>query len=172
MSTYQCKWLLAIAWLLLAASAPASAQQVDGCDTAERRDPPRIIYECANGLVFEAEAAAQFDIQSSGGQPRPEAIRLEGDAVLIEVEPDSGSFQILTPHAIAAVRGTVYVVDVTADMTSVFVVRGQVEVSRLDGSDQVLLSAGDGVEVTDTTPLTVKQWPPEKVDRLLARFAR
>lgn len=172
MSIFRFSKLFAFAWLLAAAAAPASAQQVNDCDMVERPDPARIVYECENGLVFEAEAAARFEIEPNAALPRPETIRVDEDALLIDVEPGSGSFQILTPHAIAAVRGTLFVVDVTAEMTSVFVVRGQVEVTRLDGSDQVVLSAGDGVEVTETTPLTVKQWPPEKVDRLLARFAR
>jgi len=148
------------------------AQEVNGCVKADLPNPPRIVYRCANGLVFEAEAAAQIEVENSANQVRPDAVRLNDDAVLIEVEPDSGPFQILTPHAIAAVRGTVFVVDVTPDMTSVFVVRGVVAVSRPDGSDTVTLTEGEGVEVTVSDPLVVKQWPAEKVGRLLARFDR
>ncbi|MEM9105955.1 MAG: FecR domain-containing protein, partial [Pseudomonadota bacterium] len=99
-------------------------------------------------------------------------VRVLSDAVLIEVAPDSGDFQIQTPHAIAAVRGTVYVVDVSADQTDVFVVEGEVSVSRADGSDPVELTAGLGVDVLPGEPLVVRQWPEERVRNLLARFGR
>ncbi len=172
MSTIRIKTILRAALCLAAACVQGSAQDVNGCVKTDVPNPPRIVYQCANGLVFEAEAAAEIAVENAPGQVRPGAVQLTEDAVLIEVEPDSGPFQILTPHAIAAVRGTIFVVDVKQEMTSVFVVRGQVEVSRPDGSDAVTLSDGEGVEVTEDDPLTVKTWPQEKADRLLARFAR
>lgn len=162
------------ALICLAAMAPMSgmAQQVPGCVSGELGDPPRIVYQCANGLVLEAEAAAALNFQAAGSQARPETVELMKNGVLIEVEPNSGPLQILTPHAIAAVRGTIYAVDVTDTMTAVFVTRGEVAVSRPDGSEQVVLPAGYGVEVSAGQPLVVKLWPQEKVARLLARFGR
>jgi hypothetical protein len=123
-------------------------------------------------LVIEAEASAEFELEFSPDQSSPEAARLRDNAVLIELRPGSGPFQILTPHAIASVRGTVYVVDVQELETSVFVVRGIVSVTRADDSDAVELSAGDGVNVSAGKPLTVRQWPQEKVSNLLSRFSR
>ncbi|POF31671.1 FecR family protein [Roseibium marinum] len=172
MSTIRIKTFLTATLFLAAACTQGAAQDVNGCVKANVPNPPRIVYQCANGLVFEAEAAAEIAVENSPGQDRPAAVQLTEDAVLIEVEPDSGPFQILTPHAIAAVRGTIFVVDVTREMTSVFVVRGKVAVSRPDGSDLVTLSDGEGVEVTEDNPLIAKQWPQEKAERLLARFAR
>lgn len=162
----------AIIWLLAMGAAPGVAQLADGCVASEQNDPPRIVYQCANGLVLEAEAAATLGLGDAGGQQRPSSVEVDANGVLIEVEPGGGPFQILTPHAIAAVRGTVYVVDVTPDMTSVFVTHGVVAVSRRDGSEQVLLPAGFGVEVSSGSPVVAKRWPQEKVSRLMDRFGR
>ncbi|WP_346913688.1 FecR domain-containing protein [uncultured Roseibium sp.] len=163
---------LAVTCFLAIAPSAGMAQQVNGCVRSELTDPARVVYTCQGGLVLEAEAAASFVIADTGAPGRPVAADLSGKGVLVEVEPGSGPFQILTPQAIAAVRGTVYAVDVEDGVTSVFVVRGEVGVSRPDGSEAVALGAGEGVTVTTGEPLVVKSWPQEKVDRLLARFAR
>ena len=150
----------------------AAAQTSAGCVKGDLGNPPRIVYQCQGGVILEAEAAAAMGIVESGPNDRPTDVRVLSDAVLIEVAPDSGAFQIRTPHAIAAVRGTVYVVDVSADRTDVFVVSGTVSVSRPDGSDQVALTEGEGVDVTPGDPLVVRRWPEERVRNLLARFGR
>ena len=146
------------------------AQALPGCTLEQRDDPPRTIHDCG-GLVIEAEAAAALRPAGAEGGAL-DAIEVDGSALLIDIAPQRAPFQILTPHAIASVRGTVYVVDVGADATSVFVVEGQVGVSRADGADPVELGAGDGVDVADGQALTVRQWPQERVGALLARFGR
>ncbi|MBN9672559.1 FecR domain-containing protein [Roseibium aggregatum] len=148
------------------------AQQAGGCVRTEASDPARVIFKCANGLVLEAEAAAVLQIQDVDGQTRPDSVDLTGRALLIEVAPGSGPFQILTPHAIAAVRGTVFIVDVGKEVTSVFVERGEVEVTRRGGSSGVTLTAGEGVDVSENTPMVTTQWGQQRVDELLARFGR
>jgi FecR protein len=158
--------------LFLLSVSSGYAQNANICQSAEMGDPPRVVYDCANGLVIEVEASADFQLQLSPDQTSLQSIGLKDDAVLIELRPGSGPFQILTPHAIASVRGTIYAVDVQEALTSVFVVRGVVSVTRADGSDAVELAAGDGVVVSAGEPLTVKQWPQEKVSKLLARFGR
>lgn len=163
---------LAVLCLLVMAPSLAVAQQASGCVATELSDPPRIVYQCANGLVLEAEAAAALEIEEAIVGERPDAVRLTEKGVLIELVPGNGSFQILTPHAIAAVRGTIYVVDVMDGMTSVFVVSGEIAVSRTDRSETVALAAGDGIEVSLDQPMIVELWQPEKVARLLARFGR
>lgn len=150
----------------------AAAQTAAGCVKGDLGNPPRIVYQCQGGVILEAEAAAVMGIIESGPNERPTDVRVLSDAVFIEITPDSGAFQIRTPHAIAAVRGTVYVVDVSADRTDVFVVEGEVSVTHLDGSDRVELTAGLGVDVTPGEPLVVRQWPEERVRNLLARFGR
>lgn len=144
----------------------------DGCTAQDLTEPARVIYTCENGLVFEAEAAAQFEGLIKNADGLIDAVTVSGDAVLIDLPTDNGPFQINTPHAIAAVRGTIYVVDVQPENTSVFVVRGVVAVSRKDGSQSVDLKAGDGVVMADGEPVVVKQWGEKKVADLLARFAR
>ncbi|WP_348646490.1 FecR domain-containing protein [Ciceribacter sp. L1K22] len=165
--------LLLMTFALLSPAIPqAVAQENNGCEREDVSDPPRVIYRCANGLVLEAEAAAGLELTDENGATRPAAANLSDKATLIEVEPGSGPFQILTPHAIAAVRGTAYAVDVTAEKTAVFVIRGEVVVSRRDGSDPVTLAPGEGVDVSDGQPLVVRTWGQQRVDDLLARFAR
>lgn len=148
------------------------AQSVGGCVTSQLGNPARVVYTCANGLVIEAEAAADLRIDSGSSTSRPGAVSLSSDAVLVELPSASGPFQILTPHAIASVRGTVYAVDVNAARTSVFVVRGEVSVGPATGPGEVTLGPGEGIEVSPGAALEVKRWPAEKVSRLLARFGR
>src|SRR5215204_4369621 len=67
--------------------------------------------------------------QSKEGSDRVEE---KVDAILRRIDPEGGrpgrrsGFQVLTPHAIASVRGTIYAVDVSAGQTSVFVAQGRV----------------------------------------------
>ncbi|TFF27540.1 anti-sigma 24 factor [Jiella endophytica] len=142
------------------------AQSLPGCTATTLQDPERQVLDCGNGLVIDKEAAASLTSQTPQS-----SLELGSDAVLIEVSPRD-SFQVLTPHAIATVRGTVFAVDTQEGVTSVFVVKGKVEVTRRDGSDPVLLGPGDGVDVREGEPLTVRQWPQPRVVQLLARFGR
>lgn len=156
---------------------PALAQKIEGCTQTNLTDPARIVYTCENGLVIEAEALVEMDIlppqQEGDTSGAPQAIQLNSNAVLINLPTGQGPFQILTAHAIASVRGTTYVVDVTADKTAVFVVEGVVAVAKDDEGASVDLKAGEGVTVSDQNPLLeVKTWPQEKVAALMARFAR
>ncbi|MCD2184666.1 FecR domain-containing protein [Rhizobium sp. GN54] len=164
--------MLATLAIFLSIVSMATAQQSSSCQREERPDPPRFVYRCANGLVLEAEAAAQLGIPQDAGRTRAASATVSDKAVLIEVEPGSGAFQILTPHAIAAVRGTAYVVDVTADTTSVFVIEGEVSVSLPDGSQTVVLGPGEGTDATAGQPLVSRVWGQERAARLMARFAR
>ncbi|NDW05471.1 FecR domain-containing protein [Jiella pacifica] len=144
----------------------ARAQTLPGCAAASLDDPPRQVLDCGNGLVIEQEAAAALTAQAPQS-----GVDLEGRAILIEVSPRD-SFQVLTPHAIATVRGTRFAVDVGAGVTSVFVVEGRVEVARREGSAAVLLGPGEGVDVSPGEPLVVRAWPQPRVRALLARFGR
>ena len=162
----------AFAGLLLAGSA-ALAQVPANCDEVRLEDPPRMAFECAGGLLIEVEAAAEMGFVAPGAGEPVTGLELRGGAARIDVEPAGRGLQIRTPHAIAAVRGTQYFVDAGAETTSVFVVRGEVEVRKVEGSEaSVLLRDGDGVDVTLDGELVVKRWRPERVQALLARFGR
>ncbi|MBO0902154.1 FecR domain-containing protein [Jiella sonneratiae] len=151
---------------LMPSPGPPHAQTLPGCTAATRDDPPREVLDCGNGLVIEREAAAALDAAT----PQT-SLDLTDRAVLIEVSPRD-SFQVLTPHAIATVRGTRFVVDVQGAETSVFVIKGQVEVERRRGPESVLLGPGEGVDVGEGAPLVVRRWPQPRVAALLARFGR
>jgi ferric-dicitrate binding protein FerR (iron transport regulator) len=150
--------------------APASAQA--GCSITTYSDPPREVLKCADGLSVSAESSTRYRLIERGG--RPVGADLTQRGLLVEIPPGRRRpFQILTPHAIASVRGTIYAVDVGASRTSVFVERGAVAVSRRDSTNAVTLGAGDGVDVdTSGGPLRVVRWSRERAANLLARFGR
>lgn len=165
-----------IALVLLAGfglAPPVQAQVPPNCTVSTAPDPDRQVLSCAFGVIIELEAAAQMGFGETTAEAGPEVIDLENGAALLEVEPGAARPQIRTPHAIAAVRGTVYVVDVTPEMTSVFVVEGEVAVTQVgaDG-DPVLLGAGDGVDVAADGLSDVQRWPAARSAALLARFGR
>ncbi len=154
-------------------AARAQTQVPQNCDVTTASDPDRQVLTCALGIVIELEAAAQMGFSDLSSGSAPGVIDLDVGAALIEVEPGTALPQIRTPHAIAAVRGTVYIVDVTPEKTSVFVVHGEVSVTQHDTSDDpVLLTAGDGVDVGPGLQLEVRRWGDERAKALLARFAR
>jgi len=166
------RWIASSATLVLVFGLSAAAQQPTGCSPSIRTDPPRTVFSCRGGLTIEAEAAASFQTTSPQPAGSVQSIELNGKGLLIDLAPRRGRFQILTPHAIASVRGTIYAVDVTAKATSVFVKEGLVRVSRRDGSEPVDLAQGDGVDVSPGVPLIVRRWSRERAGGLLGRFGR
>jgi len=101
-------------------------------------------------------------------------VELSSKALLVEVprKPGGNPFKVLTPQAIAAVRGTKWAVDVAEAKTSVFVADGRVGVSRRSGGRGVVLGRGEGVDVEATGPLTVKTWGQPRVDALMTRLGQ
>lgn len=160
-----------VATALQLAVEPASAQA--SCQVSDLAAPSRRLLDCGGGFRIEFEPSVRIRASARAGERPPRAVELDGGGALIEVVPGSLATQIRTPHAIAAVRGTVYAVDVSPDMTSVLVVRGIVEVRKATGEDRsVRLGPGQGVDVSAETPLTVKTWPVARAARLLARLGR
>ncbi|MDQ0558347.1 ferric-dicitrate binding protein FerR (iron transport regulator) [Rhizobium mesoamericanum] len=135
----------------------------------------RQIMRCADGVTITAEGGARFNLVDRNHDGRPDAISLLNKAVLVDVDrarrPES--FEVITPQAIAAVRGTRWAVDVKNGTTSVFVVRGRVAVGRPSAAARVVLNVGEGVDVTQgRAPLTVRRWPPARAAALLARLGQ
>jgi hypothetical protein len=156
-----------------AAMSAFAQSDTGGCEAEALSDPPRTVLTCPNGARIVAEEGTTFSLADRGGAAGPEAARLDGQALLLEVPPGAveGGFEVITPQAIAAVRGTKWAVDVADGRTSVFVVDGSVAVSRAAGGDSVELGPGEGVDVeAGTGPLTVRQWGAARVAALLARF--
>ena len=115
-----------------------------------------------------------FHVLDQSGKGKPDGARVNAGAALVDVPAHyKGGFQILTPRAVAAVRGTSWIVDVKPSQTSVFVIRGRVAVHRVGAGRTVPLRQGDGVDVDDTSAaLSVKRWRPDRAAALLARFGR
>jgi ferric-dicitrate binding protein FerR (iron transport regulator) len=157
-----------VAWLLVG----AASAQTQGCSVTTFTDPPRQVFQCRDGLrvSVEREAAVRFTDRNRDGLP--EAAEVTSRGVLVESPPRRRSFQILTPHAIASVRGTLWAVDVTAAQTSVFVAQGVVEVAKAQGGESVQLRAGEGVDVQPAVPLRVTRWGEIRAKSLLGRFGR
>jgi hypothetical protein len=145
---------------------------IQGC-SAENSAGNTQTLRCGAGIIIIAEEGARFTLQGER-KGRVEGVELNGKALLIEVPPKSGGsgFQVITPQAIAAVRGTKWAVDVGGEKTSVFVVNGRVGVGRRTGSHVVVLGSGEGVDVAPGAPLTIKRWPPARVSALLARLGQ
>jgi hypothetical protein len=164
--------LIAAGVLLLALmGSQASAQQIAGCTSTVMANPARTVFRCAGGLVIEAEASAEFSVSGSRSGGVISAIELKSRGILVELTRHR-RFQILTPHAIASVRGTIFAVDVTLAQTSVLVARGGTRVARRGQPEAVNLGRGEGVDVTPDNPLVVRRWPLERAAALLGRFGR
>jgi len=151
----------------------AAAQPADpGCSSENSAGMTQTLH-CDGGITIVAENGAHYTLHRSR-QGRVDGVELDGKALLIEVPAKSGgnTFQVITPQAIAAVRGTKWAVDVNGDKSSVFVVHGQVGVTRRTGSRGVTLRAGEGVDVEPSAPLTVRRWAPARASALLARLGQ
>ncbi|TKW77347.1 MAG: hypothetical protein DI543_16185 [Bradyrhizobium icense] len=151
----------------------ASAQQpaANGCTTEQKPGAAQTL-RCRDGLTIVAEDGAKFTLQSQGKQV--DGVDVQSKAVLIDAprQKGKGRFQVITPQAIAAVRGTKWAVDAQDTRTSVLVLIGQVTVRRPGGAGgEVTLGPGEGVDVEPGSgALEVKRWGQPRVDALLARL--
>ena len=168
--------LVLLSTLFHLASSEAALAQGVGCILQTAAAPQRQILRCRDGLTIEAEAGATYNLVDPNRDGQPDAVNLQGRAILIDAPAQSArqGFQIMTPQAIAAVRGTQWAVDVSGTRTSVFVVTGRVAVRRVSGNTRgVSLGPGEGVDVeAGTSPLVVRRWPAARAAALLARLGR
>jgi FecR protein len=137
--------------------------------------PSEKILQCggAEALTVRAAPGTRYQPLYKKGDPIPAAIRLDDGALLIEFQQSlqRRDFQILTPLAIAAVRGTKWAVDVTKARTSVLVLSDAVGVTNRRLNQYVIVTEGEGVDITPTDTSTVqKRWAEARVRALLARF--
>ena len=166
-------WFAGGALPLAVLATAALAQQSGGCEAEMLQDPPRTVLTCPNDVRIVAEEGTIFELQDRTSAAGPEAVRLDVKALLLEAPAGAveGGFEVITPQAVAAVRGTKWAVDVAEGKTSVFVVTGRVAVSREATAPGVELGPGEGVDVeAGTAPLTVRKWGAARVAALLARF--
>jgi ferric-dicitrate binding protein FerR (iron transport regulator) len=157
----------------LFAGMSAHAQGVACALVSDDRNPPERILRCGDTLEVRASHDASYRLPDQPQARQPDALQLDRGAVIVEFHASKAhpSFQIHTPYAIAAVRGTHWAVDVRMGKTSTFVINGVVAVSRPQGGQTALLHAGDGADVApDSGPIVVKQWAAARVRKLMARF--
>lgn len=166
--------LCALVWSSLS-SGLASAQPAanSGC-TASLAAAGTQVWRCDNGITIVAENGARFELKDANRDGHIDSVELSSKALLVEVPKKTRRtpFKVLTPQAIAAVRGTKWAVDAADAKTSVFVADGRVGVTRRAGGRGVVLGPGEGVDVEPTGPLTVKTWGQPRVDALMARLGQ
>lgn len=173
---------LALAGLALAmalgtvGAGDALAQSAANCSLEPVSGTTRQTLHCGQGITITTEPGARFKLLDRNGDGRIDAASLDGKAMLLDVDSAhvAGGFQVVTPQAIAAVRGTRWAVDVEKGKTSVLVLRGRVAVRRADQRRSVLLGVGQGVDVQagTSTPLVVKRWPDQRARALMARLGQ
>jgi ferric-dicitrate binding protein FerR (iron transport regulator) len=164
---------IAFASLCLLASQ-AAAQPADfGCISKPTAQATQTL-QCDTAITIVTEDGAKFELKDRNRDGRVDSVELSNKALLVEVpkKPGGNQFDVVTPQAIAAVRGTKWAVDASEGKTSVFVVDGSVSVARPAGGGAVVLGPGDGVDVEPTGTLIVKRWPPARVAALMARLGR
>ena len=159
-------------WIWLCAPAPVLAQTTCALRPDER-NPSEKVLRCGDQLTIRNAPNTSYRLTDQKGDELPKGAQLDSGALLIEFKPSAiqRSFQIRSPHAIAAVRGTTWAVEIDADKTATLVISGVVEVRRPNAKKGVRLRAGQGTDVSPGTgPLTVKRWGKPRVDALMARF--
>src|ERR1700710_1904580 len=95
----------------MAAAQPANM----GCVTESPANAPQTL-RCEGGVTIVAENGARFTLQDRDGNGRGDSVELSNNALLLDVPKKQGGsrFQVITPQAIAAVRGTKWAVDAAA----------------------------------------------------------
>jgi FecR protein len=174
---------LGLGLCLLANAVPAAAQSGACTLMPDKRNPNDKILRCGTELTVTPAPGTVYRPGPAGADGLPGSVQLDGGALLIEFNPKRRrEFQILTPQAIASVRGTKWAMDVTPSQTSTLVLTGEVAVARKNETQNVVVGPGQGVDVETpqsasrslspyrADPITVKQWGPARTKELLDRF--
>ena len=164
---------IALASLCLLAGDAAAQPANPGCVSAPTAQGTQTL-RCETSITIVSENGAKFEIRDRNRDGQIDSVELSNKALLLEVpkKPGRARFEVVTPQAIAAVRGTKWAVDAEGGKTSVFVVDGRVNVARAGGRGRVDLGPGDGVDVEASGELVVKRWPPARVAALMARLGQ
>lgn len=166
--------LTAIILCVIGAGA-ASAQTAATCASQPTVAAERRTLNCEAGLNITVERGAHYQLEDRNGDGHVDAIKLNGKATLIDVDSSRlrGGFEVVTPQAIAAVRGTRWAVDVKGGRTSVLVLRGRVAVDKVSTGQGVTLGQGQGIDADrGQTPLRVTKWGQSRINALLARLGQ
>jgi hypothetical protein len=168
---------VAVAVVVLSMCLPSFSvlAQISVCVLSpDKRSPNDRILHCGGTLTLQPAPGTLYRPLDGGSNRLPNSVQLDSGALLIEFHPSEKrrDFQILTPQAIASVRGTKWAMEVNPGQSAVLVLSGVVQVARANHAATVVLRRGQGVDVTDVDgPLQVKRWTPQRINALLARFS-
>jgi ferric-dicitrate binding protein FerR (iron transport regulator) len=165
------------------AAAPALAQSGACVLSPDRRNPNQRILRCGSELTITAAPGTVYRPAAAGDDGLPASVQLDSGALLIEFNSKKRhELQILTPQAVASVRGTKWAMEVKPGQTSTLVLAGEVTVARKNDPEKVVVGPGQGVDISglgrprsmygQPEPIAVRQWAPGRVKELLARFAQ
>jgi hypothetical protein len=133
---------------LLAGVVPAAAQSGACTLVPDKRNPNDKILRCGTELTITPAPGTVYRPGPAGADGLPTSVQLDKGALLIEFNPKRRhEFQILTPQAIASVRGTKWAMDVTPMQTSTLVLAGEVTVVRKNETENVVVRPGQGVDI-------------------------
>ena len=165
--------VIAFAGVLLFASPAAAQPAKSNCTSASTAQGTQTLH-CETAITIVAESGAKFELRDRNRDGHVDSVELSSKALLLEVpkKPGRTRFNVMTPQAIAAVRGTKWAVDAESGKTSVFVVDGRVSVARKAGRGSVVLGPGEGVDVETSGDLVVKRWGAARVAALMARLGQ
>ena len=170
--------LLTLALLLFSISLPPSRVQAQNACVLipDKQNPISRILRCGSTLTVQPAPGSSYRPVDTAGSRPPDSVQLDGGALLIDFHGSKTlrDFQVLTPEAIASVRGTRWAMEVEPGQTSVLGLAGTIQVARVNNrADLVVLRQGEGVDVGLTgEPLQVKRWAAQRVQALLARFGK
>lgn len=166
--------VIATALFVAAIVGPLPARAAGACALIpNEKTPSEKTLQCGETLTVRAAQGARYQPLYKKGDPLPVGLRLNDGALLIEFHParPQEKFQILTPLAIAAVRGTKWAMEVTRARTSTLVLSGAVAVTNRRLNEYVVLTEGQGVDITPAdTSMVQKTWGQARVRALLSRF--
>ena len=152
-----------------------SAQAVAHCSLQPAVSTERQTLNCEPGLSITVERGAHYRLADRNHDGQVDAIVLSGKAALVDVDSSriKGGFEVVTPQAIAAVRGTRWAVDVQSGKTSVLVLRGRVAVNKVSTGQGVTLGQGQGIDADrGRSPLRVIPWAPQRINALMTRLGQ
>ncbi|MHC2712128.1 hypothetical protein ACVIQS_004989 [Bradyrhizobium diazoefficiens] len=103
----------ALAWSSLLTGYVAAQPANAGCTPSPSAAGTQT-WRCNNGITIVAENGARFELKDANRDGHIDSVELSSKALLVEVpkKPGGNPFKVLTPQAIAAVRGTKWAVDV------------------------------------------------------------
>lgn len=150
-------------------------------DTLRTLDDARLRLRCPDGssLVLAAGTTLKLEQYEQDPDARRREARWSLQQGLIGQKVNSGGgWQVRTPTAVTAVRGTEYTVEAQADgQTAVLMLQGAVDVQPLNRTRSLVALpavALAGLLGTDCVPdqgcKAGKRWAPERVQRTLERL--